>query len=279
MAKLTFDWDAKRNVSVAYVPGFRVTVEQDSDACNPWKDMDCLPPLTAYSDRTLTQYGDWSETDAIAIMSDSFINRHWRELCDIFDMPESEARDLKSAYRYDCSIAEVKRDLLNQWLGGESGQARVNLLRDLFNLIGWPTYSTTSRGYSQGDWAELMLVYTPAHAAACGIKFPRSAKAKAAALRDLESSAELWGNWAWGNVYGAVIEAWDGEKVIGDPLESCWGFYGNDFDESGLAEYAESEIAAIRRQWKAKRTAKLKELIRARVPVAIRADILKGFPL
>lgn len=66
MAKLTFDWDAKRNVSVAFVPGFRVTVEQDSDARNPWKDMDCLPPLMSYSDRSVTQYGDWSDTGAIA---------------------------------------------------------------------------------------------------------------------------------------------------------------------------------------------------------------------
>lgn len=277
MAKLNFDWDDKRNVSVAYVPGFRVTAEQDSDARNPWKDMDCLPPLMSYYDRSIQEYGDIP--DPIAEMSDSFINRKWRELCDIFDMPESEARDLKSAYRYDCNIAEVKRDLLNQWLDGESGQARVNLLRDLFNLIGWPTLSTTSRGYSQGDWADLLLVYTPAHAAACGVKFPRSAKAKAAALRDLESSAKLWGYWAWGDVYGAVIEAWDGENVIGDPLESCWGFYGDDFDDSGLAEYAESEIAAIRDQRKAARLAKLKELICARVPVAIRVDILKGFPL
>jgi len=279
MAKLSFDWDAKRSASVAYVPGFRVTAEQDSDARNPWQDMDGLAPIMSYYDRSIQQYGDWSETDAIAAMSDSFINRKWRELCDIFDMPEREARDLKSAYRYDCSIAEVKRDLLNQWLDDESGQAKVNLLRDLFNLLGWPTLSTTSRGYSQGDWAELLLVYTPAHAATCGIKFPRSAKAKAAALADLEGAAKLWGYWAWGNVYGAVIEAWDGARPIGDPLESCWGFYGDDFDESGLAEYAESTIAAIRDQRKRARVAKLKELIRARVPVAIRADIMKGLPL
>lgn len=277
MDKLNFDYDDKRNASVAYVPGFRVTAELDSDARNPWKDMDCLAPLVTYSDRSVTEYGDMP--DPIAAMSDSFINRHWRELCDIFDMPESEARVLKRAYSYNCGIAEVKRDLLNEWLGNEGERDTMRIKGELFDLLGWPTLSTTSRGYSQGDWAELLLVYTPAHAAACGIKFPRSAKAKAAALADLESTADLWGYWAWGNVYGAVIEAWDGKKVIGDPLDSCWGFYGDEYAESGLAEYAESEIAAIRRQRKAARVAKLKTLIRARVPVAIRADIMKGFPL
>lgn len=204
MEKLSFDYDDKLNCAVAYVPGFRVRAVNDEHASNPWKVIDGLPPLLSYSDRSVTEYGDWTGSDPIAAMSDSFINRKWRELCAIFDMPEREARDHKQAYRYDCPIADVKRDLLNEWLDNESGQARVNLMRDLFNAIGWSTYSATSRGYSQSDWAELLLVYTPAHAATCGTNFPpRSAKAKAAAIRDLTASAELWGNWAWGGTFTA----------------------------------------------------------------------------
>lgn len=82
-----------------------------------------------------------------------------------------------------------------------------------------------------------------------------------------------------GNVYGFIIESADSD---GDPdsdsLDSCWGFYG-DPDESGLAEAAAESLAHIREERKAKRLAKLKELIRARVPLAARAAILEGFPL
>ena len=272
MEKLSFDYDAKLNCQVAYVDGFRVCAEQDSDARNPWEDIDGLAPLMVYYDRSVTDYGDIP--DPIAAMSDSFVNRHWRELCKLFDMPESEARDLKRAYGYSSTIAEVKRDLLDEWLSNESGQALMGLKAELFELMGWPVYSTTSRGYCQSDWAELIAIFTPAHAALCGTNFPRSAKAKAAALEDLKGAAELWGHWAWGSVYGAVIE-----DLRGEDSESCWGFYGDDYAASGLAEYAESTIAAIRAARLKARAARLKDLIRARVPVAIRADILKGFPL
>ena len=277
MEKLSFDYDAKLNCSVAYVDGFRVRAEQDSDARSPWKDMDGLAPLMVYSDRSVTDYGDIP--DPIAAMSDSFINRHWRELCKLFDMPESEARDLKRAYGYSSTIAEVKRDLLDEGLSNESGQALMRLKGELFELMGWPVYSATSRGYCQSDWAELIAVFTPAHAALCGIAMPRGTKATAAACEDLKGAADLWGYWAWGNVYVAVIDEMTGSEVTSEYIESCGGFYGDDHDASGLAEYAESEIAAIRAARLKARAAKLKDLIRARVPVAIRADILKGLPL
>lgn len=277
MEKLSFDYDAKLNCQVAYVDGFRVRAEQDECARDPWKDIDGLAPLMVYYDRRVPDYGDIP--DPIAAMSDSFINRKWRELCKIFDMPESEARDLKRAYGYSSTIAEVKRDLLDEWLGQESGQALIKLKAELFELMGWPVYRTTSRGYSQGDWAELIAVYTPDHAKICGTNFPLSAKAKAAACEDLKGAAELWGYWAWGDVYTAVIDQMTGSEVTSEYIESCGGFYGDDYTASGLAEYAESEIAAIRATRLKARAAKLKDLIRARVPVAIRADILKGLPL
>lgn len=277
MEKLSFDYDAKLNCQVAYVDGFRVRAEQDNTSRNPWGDIDGLAPLMAYFDRRVTDYGELP--DPIAAMSDSFINRKWRELCKIFDMPESEARDLKRAYGYSSTIAEVKRDLLDEWLGQESGQAAMRLKGELYGALGWPVYSTTSRGYCQGDWAELIAVFTPEHAALCGIAMPRGTKATAAACEDLKGAADLWGQWAWGDVYTAVIDEMTGSEVTSEYVECCGGFYGTDHEASGLAEYAESEIAAIRATRLKARAAKLKDLIRARVPVAIRADILKGLPL
>lgn len=45
------------------------------------------------------------------------------------------------------------------------------------------------------------------------------------------------------------------------------------------AEAAAESLAYIRKERRERRFAKMKELIRARVPLAIRAAILEGFPL
>ena len=60
----------------------------------------------------------------------------------------------------------------------------------------------------------------------------------------LAVTVDLYGDWAWGNTYGYVIEeptAWDED---GDATEwgeipdgSCWGYYG-DPEDSGLDEAA-----------------------------------------
>lgn len=72
-----------------------------------------------------------------------------------------------------------------------------------------------------------------------------------------------------GDVYGFVIESLDSDgDPDGDCLDSCWGFYGDDFNWSGLAEAAAESLAYIRKE---RRFAKMKELIRA--------AILQGFPL
>jgi len=99
------------------------------------------------------------------------------------------------------------------------------------------------------------------------------------ARKRLESDAKLWGAWAWGDVYGFVIESADGAELPGDCLDSCFGFYGDDFAWSGLAEAAAESLSYIRKERRERRLAKLKELIRARVPLATRAAILEGFPL
>lgn len=282
MAKLSFDWNARENCSEAFIGGFRIRAEQDSDARNPWDDMDGLAPLLVYSDRNLSEHGDFP--NPLDSMSDSFIGKHWLALTKAFARPASGAAMHKRAY--GGTIADARRELLSDWYhsdkpdkSGYGAAAWLDLLESLFGLLKWPAYRTQSRGYCQGDWADLLLVYSPAFAEAIGATFPRSAKAQAAALASLKAESELWGAWAWGDVYGAVIDAWDGEAATETHIESCRGFYGSDFAASGLAEYAESTVAAIAADRKRKRTARLKEVIRARVPLALRADIMKGFPL
>jgi hypothetical protein len=54
----------------------------------------------------------------------------------------------------------------------------------------------------------------------------------------MESAIELYGQWAWGDVYGYTCEDESGEDVG----HGCWGFYGSDHNKSGLLESAQDQI-------------------------------------
>lgn len=285
MCKLDFEWHDSRNGGEyrAEVGGFTVKAIRDESAESPWEAWDGQPPLIVYYDRSLDEKGD--VPNPLAGMSDSFIARNWRALCKIFDQAPDAAQERKADYDFE-RIADAKRELLDEWLeeikpsrySGHAGDY-MTALGELCELRGWPSLSTSSHGYSQGDYAELLLIFSPDYAKAIGAKWPRTKAAKAEARERLKSDAKLWGAWAWGDVYGFVIEPSDDSELPGDCLDSCFGFYGDDFTESGLAEAAAESLAYIRKERRERRLAKLKELIRARVPLATRAAILEGFPL
>lgn len=111
MAKLSFDWNARENCSEAFIGGFRIRAEQDSDARNPWDDMDGLAPLLVYSDRNLSEHGDFP--NPLDSMSDSFIGKHWLALTKAFARPASDAAMHKRAY--GGTIADARRELLSDW--------------------------------------------------------------------------------------------------------------------------------------------------------------------
>lgn len=285
MEKLNFEWHDSRNGGEyrAEVSGFVIRAVRDDSPDNPWNAWDGQPPLIVYYDRSLGEKGD--APNPLADMTDSFIARHWRALCKIFDQSPDAAQERKADYGY-FKIADAKRELLDEWLddirpsrySGHAGDY-MTALGELCELRGWPSLSTSSHGYSQGDYAELLLIFSPAYAKEIGAAWPRSAKAKAEARKRLESDAKLWGAWAWGDVYGFVIESADGTELPGDCLDSVWGFYGSDFEWSGLAQAAAESLAHIRQERRERRAKRLKELVRARVPLATREAVMKGFPL
>lgn len=276
---LRFEYQDKSGDYIAAAPsGFTVKAERDQDARHPWDNEDGLAPIAVYSDRDYSEKGDMP--NPLEATSDSWLARHWRAVCDIFNQPYDSARVFKADNSY-FKVSDARRDLVESWLSDEKpgrygGSAReyMRLLAALYELRGWPVYQGNSRGYCQGDWAELLLVMSPAESAAWGCKMPKGAAAMEKARESLKAQAALWGFWAWGNVYGFVIE-----DSNGDHIDSCWGFYGDDFEESGLAEMAESALAYRLEERRRKRQCKAKDLIRARVPLAARAAILEGFPL
>ena len=120
-----------------------------------------------------------------------------------------------------------------------------------------------SRGYSQGEWSEVLIVQTPDYLETTGCK--------ELTRESMEEAFKLFGYWAWGDVYYYMIEK-DGEMV-----ESRGGFYGDDEDESGLFGHAKQDIDNIISQRNKRKFERLKQLIKNSVELIYRPTVLQKF--
>jgi len=241
-------------VAVAECGGFRVKIVRDVLAVNPWEAGDSEPPLAVASygyggSPNVTFYdsaGGAGLLDPFArFSSDALLRRHMQAIARALDIDpadvDCEAR--QQMRDYGGNITDIKRDIFIDVFHGMRAGDQFDAAAALYALLGIEALSTCSRGYSQGDYVDLLLVATPEWAAKVGA--PRDSHAC-----QLKHAAELYGAWAWGDVYGYVIEDSDGEHV-----DSCFGFYTSDptgagFEESGMAEYAMPSLkSAIRERF------------------------------
>lgn len=245
--KLDWNYDQTLNCEVAYLRGYRIRAEQDTCASNPFEDQDGNWPIMVYYDRTLTDYDKVKgvSTDApLYRFTDVQLVFDQKAIGSILDVSRADF-DSYLALTDDCDTCEAPKwitdvDMLRQAfddaLDNVYKSDRLGTYKLLYDLLGIPAYLTTSRGYSQGDWAEVLVVATPEAQAEFGCKEVTE--------KDLEATADLYGAWAWGDVYGYIVEkpVFDEDGEIEEweevPDGSCWGYYGNDHDESGLEEQA-----------------------------------------
>lgn len=236
--------------------GCKIEVQQDQDAENPWKAWDCEPPLITVDGSRhggTSFYGDAPENwrELVELLPASCFERGSRvnlfkdmladkmSLREFAEMLAEWSGDLPSAF-IDCMDAHYGQKPDEGWTqGGEWFEAAATLLCH----GGIVSHETQSNGYSQGDSTLLLLIATPDWIKKTGVA-PEHVKTSLAA------SAELFGAWAWGDVYGvAAIRApgildGDGDELEGEEIEdgSCWGFYGSDHGKSGLMDHAKSVI-------------------------------------
>lgn len=160
--------------------------------------------------------------------------------------------------------------------GQDSNDACVNAMQEVSEGMGFEFFSRAavaylleaydikyfcydSKGDSQGDFRRVLIVADDNFFKVTGCK-------KEQAESIFKSSKEMFDAWLWGRVAGFFIPSIE---------ESCWGFYGDNYEESGLLPQARIEIErhiSFLIKQKAKR---LKQLLKNRVPLHIRADILK----
>lgn len=249
--------------------GLVIRAVQDDSPEMPWESWEGEPPLVYYSDGLAEHDSPYNIQAPLANMSDGFVIRHQERIAAALDMQDAwkaEAREYQSGH-WGGRLVDCKRQLFEERLqdmkpsGSRSWSAACDYfeaLETLWLMQGVAALDFQRNGYSQGDSIRGLLVATPVWLKAMGLK----------RIESLEPAADLLGSWAFGDVYGYIIET-----ESGDHLDSCFGYYG-ELDKSGLEESALSAANHILEKSRKAGQEKLKELIRNRVPLAMRPAIL-----
>jgi hypothetical protein len=242
---------------------YRIQFHHDDYRENPWEQWDCMTPLAVksfgYGGRSdVTEYGGFDILDPIAYMTDrqvtecraaianaiGAVGNGWTDAESFDAYVKEEARD--SGY----PVADVRRDILSETVDDCKD---FDVLAALWCIAGVPALSTSSQGYSQGDYHELLLVAHPDAVKAWGFKSLRAYIAKnggnvESAAQSLESDCDTWGAYAWGGVIGYTVELIDNDELrevcedsdddadspsdstlndldLCEEVDSCWGFY------------------------------------------------------
>ena len=205
----------------------KLKIWYDQSPMNPFVDWDCEPSLMFNSRDGRTDYSEGSILTFIqGKATDGYIIRHQRKIVDIIgnNLEYYEGMDKEDK-------AEAIRD--------DFSEANIEQLGMLCDFMKIPNKQYTSRGYSQGDWAEVLIVLDDEF-------FQRTGAPKDHNETNLNGAAKLFDSYAWGDVYGfTVVELTDCEccgTTNEEAIESCGGFYGDDFETNGMLDELPEEL-------------------------------------
>lgn len=273
--KPDWNWDNTHDCEVAFHNGYMIKAERDESPSNPFEDWDGNWPTMIYHGRG-DGFTTYDKTKGVSIDAplDRFTDHQLiHDQIAIAKALDTTILDLTcyedEPVRY-CHDATFLREAFENEIGNVPDSQRLATFEALYKLLGIRCYQTTSRGHCQGDWAEVLVVATPeaqtefgrtednvreqaiTELCQCEVRTDATEDVVTKQIdtiweKDLEGTADLWGDWAWGNVYGYTLWApeFDEDGEVEDWVQlddSCWGFYGDDHDKSGLEEQALSAL-------------------------------------
>lgn len=250
---------------IAHHAGLTIHAQLDPSASNPIENDEGSWPMHVSTGRNdIKTYGE-SLDHPLAAFSDELLVHDQITIGKILDITIEDlmqGHDFNNKPSKYCHDAAVLRAGFEDRFDVMVDSARDSEVADLWRLTGATVLKTTITGYSQGDWADVMIVATKAKAAEFGCTEPITEA-------QLQGQVDTYKAWAYGDCFGYVITTPDGEE-----LDSCWGYYGSDHDESGLEEAAIQSAMHHAQLTHRRRLDKLKTLIRQRVPLDRRPALL-----
>lgn len=185
MTKLSWSYDNSLGCEVAMHNGYRIRAERDDNAENPFEAWDGNWPIAVYNDRQITTHdkikAGVGPTDPLDRFTDEQLVHNQKALAKIFDTtieqisrdwgdPDADNDDDRVVnYIWD---ADMLRDGLSELSGDLDDCETLKVCSRLYDILGIPSYVTTSRGHCQGDWAEILVVATPEACEEFGLEKP-----------------------------------------------------------------------------------------------------------
>lgn len=201
---------------------FRLRIVNDDAPENPFLAWDCEPEVAW--DFESIENTDGIVKDILNKLTISKVKYHQKKLAEILDIEFSDDADLgEKHYEIEYEISRTNLENLSK----------------VCDLLKIPNLYYGSRGYCQGDYADVLIVCTDKFYETTGAK-----KSPKANEKTLNAAKSLFDAWAWGDVYGFIIEEVD-EDGKWDHIDSCGGFYGTDHKESGLYDYIDEEYSFL----------------------------------
>lgn len=234
--------------------GIDIDIYYDQDSMNPFKDWDECMPLIYKGNQTGEDFSNGEILDYLRnFLSYNQVRRHQTRILELIGEDLEEFREDYPTDEYD-RTEMIKDDILYSWL--DDG---LNNMVEFCKEFGIKHYNSTSKGYSQGDWADVFICWTPEFEEITGRSYESIEES------DFKGAFDLFTAWAWGDVFYFVVE---------ETGDSCGGFYGDDFEENGLMENAKSDIDYFLKKKKETKQKRLKELVKNKVPYSNREEIL-----
>lgn len=214
---------------------FKIEVFHDNHAENPFEEWDCNPPITVNYSRDTKEYQKYDILIEIENkLTKGMISKHLHKIVAILEF------DLEFTKVYGYTVEER-----NDAIRSEINNLDLEDLAKLCDILKIPYEFYTSKGYSQSDWADVLIVLTEDFFKKTGAN-PKDSEAI------LKSTSKLFDQWAWGDVYGFTLYEKvnftktyeNGQKVESfewKEIDSCTGFYGREWEENGLMDYIPEE--------------------------------------
>lgn len=228
MKKLEFECD-RNGIETANYYTLKIRVERDEYAPNPWKDWDGNPPIMVISNGAVDRYG---LSKYLPTLTRAQVKNNLADIVALLEQPNL-LRGLSDWACYSrCQYSdatEYVNDILQMRVDGACESEKTEIIAACYGFAGIVALTSCASGSMQGHVIDMVIVATPEWLAETGATIEKP--------EDLQSNADLYAAWAFGETYGYVIE-----NAHGEELAACYGYYGEDHEKSGLADAAMSEL-------------------------------------
>jgi hypothetical protein len=222
--------------------GYAIEIIQDEDGLNPRSEWDNLATMICFHNRyTLGDKHDYRSPGemmrSLAIEADPYL----QDRIEYWEDGKGWAQ-LQNHYPNRCG--EIVDEKINEMIQSTIEKHYITLPLYLYDHSG--ITMSTSPFSCPWDSGQVGIIYISKAKALVEYGWKRLTKSnRAKIISYLVSEVEVYDQYLTGDCYGYHVHKLDEDGEIEDEsdiLDSCWGFFGHDWEENGLFEHAKPAI-------------------------------------